>query len=51
MESGIRELAFYRITRAGEDLESAERLLKENEFRLALNRSYYAIFHALTESI
>lgn len=47
MEGSVKELSWYRLSRAREDLRSAEKLLKENELRLALNRSYYAIFHAL----
>ena len=37
----------YRLQRADEDLASAKRNLKDADFRTAINRSYYAIFHAL----
>lgn len=41
------DMAKYRLRRADEDLASAKRNLKDNDFRTAVNRSYYAIFHAL----
>lgn len=47
MDGSLRDLAEYRLSRAQEDLKSAEKLLAEKDYRLSLNRSYYAIFHAL----
>ena len=47
MEGGIKELSLYRLSRAKEDLDSSRKLLEAGELRLSLNRSYYAIFHAM----
>lgn len=47
MEGSLEDLAKYRYSLALEDLESAKNLLKEDDLRLALNRSYYSIFHAM----
>jgi len=40
-------LAEYRINKAEECLHSAETLIKIEDYLAALNRSYYAIFHAV----
>lgn len=42
-----RDYARYRITRAKEDLETAHLLFDVGKYRIANNRAYYAIFHAL----
>jgi uncharacterized protein (UPF0332 family) len=42
-----REYARYRIERAKEDLDAAHLLFDAGNYRIANNRSYYAIFHAL----
>ena len=47
MESSMRELADYRMKRAEEMLDAAKDNLNMNQFRTSLNRSYYAIFHAM----
>ena len=47
MESSMRELADYRMKRAEEMLDAAKDNLNVNQFRTSLNRSYYAIFHAM----
>jgi len=47
MESSMIELSKYRYKRACEVLNDARLLLKENSFKSSINRSYYAIFHAL----
>ena len=47
MESSLRELSFYRMERAKEMLEASETNLKNNQLRTSLNRSYYAVFHAM----
>ncbi len=47
MESGVRELSRYRLKRAKEDLETASENLEAGKFRASVNRSYYAVFHAL----
>ena len=47
MEGSLRELANYRLERAKEMLYAAEDNLRINQWKTALNRSYYAIFHAI----
>ena len=47
MESSLKELAGYRLKRAKEMLSASENNLKIGEYRTSLNRSYYAVFHAM----
>lgn len=47
MEGSLKELAGYRIKRAEEMLEASKENLKIGQFKTSLNRSYYAIFHAM----
>lgn len=47
MEGSIKELALYRLESAKENLEIAKSLLNDDKLKFAMNRSYYAIFHAL----
>ena len=47
MEGSLRELAEYRIERAKEMLDAAKGNLEIGQFKTSLNRSYYAIFHAM----
>lgn len=47
MEGSIKNLAEYRLENARENLALAKELLDKDDFRFAMNRSYYAIFHAL----
>lgn len=47
MEGSLRELAGYRMERANEMLEAAKRNLEIGQYKTSLNRSYYAIFHAM----
>ncbi|MCR5374831.1 MAG: HEPN domain-containing protein [Lachnospiraceae bacterium] len=47
MEGSIKELASVRLDRAKEMLVSAEENFKNDDLRTSLNRSYYAIFHAM----
>lgn len=42
-----RELARYRITQAVDDLQGAEKNLTIGEYKIANNRAYYSIFHAM----
>ena len=44
----VSDLVRYRIDTAKSDLQSANILLKENEYRGANNRAYYAIYHAIS---
>ena len=47
MEGSLKELAVYRMERAEEMLVAAEDNLKFEQYRTSLNRSYYAVFHAM----
>lgn len=47
MEGSLKELANYRMERASEMLAAAEDNLKIGQYKTSLNRSYYAIFHAM----
>lgn len=47
MEGSVRELAGYRLVRAKEMLNASEENLGLRQYRTSLNRSYYAIFHAM----
>ncbi len=47
MEGSIKDLALYRLQTAKDDLKRAEFAYEMNDYKLALNRSYYAIFHAI----
>lgn len=44
----VKDLVQYRIETAKSDLRTAYMLLTQKEYRAANNRSYYAIFHAIT---
>ena len=47
-EAGTKkDLCWYRIQTAKEDLESAKILLKADQYKSSNNRSYYAVFHAV----
>ena len=47
MEGSLKELAKYRMERAKEMLVASEENLNIEQYRTSLNRSYYAIFHAM----
>lgn len=47
MEGSVKELANYRLERAKEMLQASEDNLGMKQYRTSLNRSYYAIFHAM----
>ena len=47
MEGSLIELAKYRMERAKEMLVASEENLNIEQYRTSLNRSYYAIFHAM----
>lgn len=47
MESRLIELSQYRYQCAEENLEAARILLETKQLKSSINRSYYAIFHAL----
>ena len=47
MEGSLKELAGYRMERAKEMLGAAKGNLEIGQYKTSLNRSYYAIFHAM----
>ena len=47
MENGVKVLSEYRFERAKEMLDAARQNLNINQYRTSLNRSYYAVFHAM----
>ena len=47
MDDKIRALCAYRLNKAKEDLETARIALNHNKYSQSVNRSYYAIFHAV----
>lgn len=47
MEGSLVELAGYRMERAREMLEASKGNLEIGQYKTSLNRSYYAIFHAM----
>ena len=47
MAGSLTELSAYRFGRAKEELQTAEILFQTARLRSCINRSYYAIFHAI----
>ena len=47
MEGSVIDLSRYRLEKAKEDLETAGENLDAGKYRASVNRSYYAVFHAL----
>ncbi|MDW7650141.1 MAG: HEPN domain-containing protein [Bacillota bacterium] len=47
MDDKIRVLCAYRLNKAKEDLDTAKIALNHNKCSQSVNRSYYAIFHAV----
>lgn len=47
MEGSLKELAMYRIEKAKEMFLAAEGNLEIKQYKTSLNRSYYAVFHAM----
>lgn len=47
MAGSIEELTKYRYERSVEELRNAKEVMHSGSYKLALNRSYYAIFHAM----
>ena len=47
MEGSLKELVGYRLAKAGEMLSASEDNLKIGQYKTSLNRSYYAVFHAM----
>lgn len=47
MAGSINDLSKYRYERSLEELDNAKALFETGKFKLALNRSYYSIFHGM----
>ena len=47
MAGSIKDLSRYRYERCLEELENAKAMLTIGKYKLALNRSYYSIFHGM----
>lgn len=47
MAGSIKDLSKYRYERSSEELENAKEMLESGKYKLALNRSYYSIFHGM----
>lgn len=47
MAGSLTVLSAHRFNRAREELQTAELLLQNANFRSSINRSYYSIFHAI----
>ena len=47
MAGGVEDLAAYRLESAKEDLDAAKKLMAADMYKQSLNRSYYAVFHAI----
>lgn len=47
MQLDVKTLSTYRLNRAKEDLEAAISNHQAGFYKVAINRSYYAIFHAI----
>ena len=47
MEGSVIDLSRYRFQSAEEDLAAAKTLLNAEQYKASVNRSYYALFHAL----
>ena len=47
MAGSIRDLSKYRYEKSIEQIKVAETLIQNEMYSVALNRAYYAIFHAM----
>lgn len=47
MGGSLSDLSKYRYERASEELDNAKAMLDSGKYKLALNRSYYSIFHGM----
>ena len=47
MESRILDLAKYRMKKAEDDLKTSEIMFENKKYSQSINRSYYAMFHAI----
>ena len=47
MDNSYQDLSIYRMDKVKDDLETAEILLANKKYNQSINRSYYAILHAV----
>jgi len=47
VDGSVTDLSKYRLKTAKEDLATAKKNFEDASYRASVNRSYYAIFHAL----
>lgn len=47
MDGSVTDLSKYRLETAKDDLATAKKNFEDSRYRASVNRSYYAIFHAL----
>jgi uncharacterized protein (UPF0332 family) len=47
MDEKLLDLSKYRLIKAHDDLAAAELMYKNGQFAQSMNRSYYAMFHAV----
>ena len=47
MEGSVIDLSKYRLQSAEENLVASKTLLNAEQYKSSVNRSYYALFHAL----
>ncbi len=47
MDGSVTDLSKYRLATAKDDLATAKKNFADASYRASVNRSYYAIFHAL----
>ena len=47
MEGSLKELVGYRLAKSGEMLSASKDNLEIGQYKTSLNRSYYAVFHAM----
>ncbi len=47
MDDKIKDLSKYRMEKANDELETSKIMLDSKKYSQSINRSYYAIFHAV----
>ena len=47
MKNRLRDLSKYRMEKAIDDIETSRIMLDNNKYSQSINRSYYAMFHAV----
>lgn len=47
MADNLKDLSSYRFGRSLEELENAKAMFEIGKYKMALNRSYYSVFHSM----